>query len=126
MKHLKKGKKLGRKKGPREAMLKTLLGELFNRGKITTTEAKAKQLKGIAEKIIGKVKLTLSQDKSIRLSAVRFIMARVPRNITVGKMEELAKNFSERKSGYVRILKSGQRKSDGAKMAVIALVKDKI
>jgi large subunit ribosomal protein L17 len=126
MKHLKKGRKLGRKKGPREAMLKMLVGELLNRGKITTTEAKAKELKGITEKIIGRAKLVLSQDKNVSLSALRFVMAHVPKNVTPGKIKELAKNFSERKSGYIRVLKFRQRKSDGAKMAVIELIKDKI
>lgn len=125
MKHLKSGRKFGRKKGQREALLKILIGELLTRGKITTTEAKAKELKSIVEKLIGKAKLVLVKEKNARISALRFITARVPRNISTKNIEEIAKDFSTRKSGFARIVKTGQRKSDGARMALIELIKDK-
>lgn len=124
MKHLKKGRKFGRKKDQRQAMLRNLLGELLIRQKITTTEAKAKEIKGIAEKIINNSKKSLVKEKDARVAALRYLAARLPKNMTVKKIEEIAKSFSSRKSGYVRITKAGQRKSDGARTAIIELIKD--
>ena len=124
MKHLKIGRKFSRTKDQRTALLKILIGELLIRGKITTTEAKAKELKGIADKLIVKSKLVLSADKNIRLSALRFVLSRVPRNLTPQKTEEMARKYADRKSGFAKIVKIGRRKSDGASMAVIELLED--
>lgn len=124
MKHLKKGRKFGREIGQRRAMLKILTGELLLREKISTTEAKAKELQGIAEKIIRKMKLSSGKEKGDRVSALRTISAQLPKNISVKRIGEIAAHFSKRKSGFTRIIKTGQRRSDGAKTAIIELVKD--
>ena len=84
-------------------------------GRITTTEAKAKELRPYAEKLITKAKnLT---------PANRRILDRVLSERAVKKLLEAAKNFAEREGGYVRIVRIEARKSDGAKMAIIELVK---
>ena len=126
MKHLKKGRKLGRKKKPREALLKILAGELISRGKIETTEAKAKELKIFAERILGKVKGSFSsgkKDKSDFLSAARNLKASLPKNIGSKMLSEIAQSLPKKKSGFVRIIKTRSRRSDGAKMAQIEIIR---
>jgi large subunit ribosomal protein L17 len=124
MKHLKQGRKFGRTKDKRNAMLRILLGDLLIKEKITTTEAKAKELKRISEKIISKAKLAKASNKFVRLAALRSVLSVLPKNINVKKIEEIGKYFSNRDGGYTRVIKLPQRKSDGAKMAIIEFVKD--
>lgn len=84
-------------------------------GRITTTQAKAKELRPYAEKLITKAKnLTLYN---------RRMLAGVLSERTVKKLSETANSFSGRNGGYTRIIRIGARKSDGAKMAIIELVK---
>jgi large subunit ribosomal protein L17 len=126
MKHLKRGRKLGRKKKPRKALLKILVGELLARGKIVTTEAKAKELKIFAEKILGKMKDAFSGGKKKSpdfLSAVRRLKISLPKNIGPKMLFEIAQSLPMRKSGFVRIIKTGSRRSDGARMAQIEIIR---
>ena len=121
MKHQKKKRELGRNEGQRKALLKTLLGSLILNEKIQTTEAKAKESKNAIDKLITKAKK--SQEPAKKLAILRDLNKLIPK-IAVKKMlsEEFLKKFSERNSGYTRIIKLERRKSDGARIAVIEFV----
>ena len=111
-----KGRILSRPKNQRVALLNTLATSLFLHGKIKTTEAKAKELRAVAEKMI-----TRAKDNSV---ANRRILAKSVSPFTVKKlMEEIAPTFATRQGGYTRIMKMGPRKSDAASMVIIELVK---
>jgi len=124
MKHLKKGRKFSRTAKQRKAMLKNLLGSFLLKEKITTTEAKAKELRMISEKIISQAKKVLSDDKKESISALRLVKSNLPQNITPAVIKKIAERFVARKGGYVRIIKKGARKSDSAKMAVIEMLSE--
>ena len=116
MKKRKKGRILHRKKGPREALIKGITSKLFLHGRIQTTEAKAKEIRPFAEK-----KITLARNGG--LQAVRRLSKDFSKNITKKLVEEIAPRYKNRPGGYVRIIRMNPRKSDGAKMAIIELVK---
>jgi large subunit ribosomal protein L17 len=116
MRKLNKGRKFSRKKGPRIALLKGLANNFFAHGKIKTTEAKAKELRPLVEKMI-----TRGKDASV---ANRRLLAQKVNIATAKKIiEEVAPVYKDRAGGYTRITKLGPRNSDGAKMAIIELVK---
>ena len=116
MRKLNKGRKFSRLKNQREALLKTLATSLFMHGKIKTTEAKAKELRMVAEKFI-----TRGRDNTI---SNRRILGKALSPQTVKKlMDEISPQFAQRQGGYTRITKLGPRKSDGASMVIIELVK---
>lgn len=121
MNHLAKGRKFSRVKNQRTALLKTLLGSLIMKEKITTTEAKAKEIKPMVDKIITKVK-KISQNENKKVAVIRDLRKELPLMAVKKLSGEFSKKFSERASGYTRIMKIAQRKSDGAKMAVIEFV----
>lgn len=123
MKHRRKGRKLSRIKKQREALLKIMLGNLLMKEKMTTTEAKAKELKPLVEKIIGRAKKTLSGDKEESAKIIRKLSPKLPHQVKLSRLREIAGRFAARNSGYVRIFKKGRRRSDGAKMAVIEFIK---
>ncbi len=116
MKHRVKGKKLDRKKAPREAMLKNLASSVIIYEKVKTTEAKAKAVKPILEKIITK-------SKKNNLASRRELISLLPQKMAVKKaMEILADRYKERKGGYLRIIKLKNRLGDNANMVQIELV----
>jgi large subunit ribosomal protein L17 len=116
MRHLKKGRKFHRKKGQRTALLKTLAGNLIIEEKITTTEAKAKEIKSKVEKLT-----TLA--KKQKLADLRLLISRLPKKSAQKLFYEIAPRYASRRGGYLRITKGGlQRKKDGSKMAVIEFV----
>lgn len=126
MKHLKKGRKFGREKKQRVALFKILMGELFLRRKIRTTEAKAKELKIMADKVCGKIKESLAEGKKNKpeaLTILRQMRAVFPKNIEPKLLFEIAQSLPREKSGFVRIIKTGNRRSDSAKMALIEIIK---
>jgi len=116
MRHLKKGRKFHRSRDQRRALLKGLARELFLRGKIKTTESRAKELRSFAERLI-------TQAKKGNLAARRYLLRFLAKNIVKKLMEEIAPRYRGRKGGYTRIVKLGPRKSDGAKMVQIELIK---
>lgn len=120
MKHLKKGRKLGRVRNQRKALFKTLLGSLIMREKIQTTEAKAKEIKGKVDKIINAAKKT--QVESKKISAIRKLKKQLPAQAVQKITGEFLDRFFKRNSGYARIIKLNPRKSDGARIAVIEFV----
>lgn len=116
MRKLNKGRKLSMKVGPRKQLLKTMANSLFLHGRIKTIESRAKELRPMAEKII-----TRAKDASI---ADRRILAQSFNAKMVKKIvDEIAPKYKERQGGYTRIIKLGPRNSDGAKMAIIELIK---
>lgn len=120
MRHQKHGRKLGRIRSQRRAMLKTMLGSLIMQEKISTTEAKAKELKSKIDRIINKAKKTGIAGK--KLSAIRELEQKIPQ-VAVKKLTgEFLSKFKKRTSGYARVIKLGARKTDGAKMAIIEFV----
>jgi large subunit ribosomal protein L17 len=117
MKHLHSGRIFSRTKKLRSALLKTLVGSFIVAGKIKTTEAKAKEIRPLVEKLITSAKKKINNPVELN----RFLAARLSRK-AIKPLVELAKKYSDRQGGYLRITKVGQRKSDGAKMAIIELV----
>jgi large subunit ribosomal protein L17 len=116
MRKRKKGRKLSRKRSQRKALLISLASELFLKKKIKTTEAKAKEAAPFIEKQISQAK---KGNLHARRLLVRFFSAKLTKKI----IEEIAPKYKERKGGYTRIIKLGPRKSNGARMAIIELVK---
>jgi len=111
-----KGRSLSRLKNQRVALLRTLMSSLFLHGKIKTTEAKAKELRSIAEKFI-------TRAKDNRMSNERLLAKSLSLPIVKKLVEEIAPIYSTRPGGYTRITKIGPRKSDSANMVIIELVK---
>jgi len=116
MRKRQRGRKLSRTRDQRKALLKTLAVSLILRERIKTTEAKAKELAPFVEKKISKARIDSVQNR-------RFLMKFFPQGTVKKLMGEIAPKYKERKGGYTRIIKLGARKSDGARMAIIELVK---
>lgn len=116
MRKRKRGRKLSRKRNQRKALLRGLASSIFLKEKIKTTEAKAKEVSSFVEKRI-------SQAKIGSISTRRLLNREFSPEIVKKLVDELAPRYKERKGGYTRIIKLGPRKTDGAKMAIIELVK---
>ena len=116
MRHHRSGKKLGRDSAHRRALYANLAASLIEHGRIKTTEAKAKAVKPIAEKMI-----TLGRRGD--LSARRQALAYLRSNDVVHLLfAEVAPRFSDRPGGYSRIVKIGPRPGDAAEMVYLELV----
>ena len=116
MRHRKRGKSLGRKIGPRKALFKILALNFILNEKIKITEAKAKEVKPIIERLI-------TRAKKNNLNNYRRIDSYLQsREATKKILEQIGPKYKERPGGYCRIIKLGQRKGDGAKMAILELV----
>jgi large subunit ribosomal protein L17 len=116
MRHGISGRKLQRKTGHRNAMFRNMAASLIKHEQITTTVAKAKELRPYVEKLI-----TLA--KKGGLSNRRLAHARMMDDAQERKLfEVLAERYAGREGGYTRIVKAGSRASDAAPMAVIELV----
>lgn len=116
MRKRKKGRKLSRKRDQRKALLKSLARELFLREKIKTTQAKAKEVRSFTEKFIERA-------KEKNLANIRYVKRFFGKDIIKKLFDEVGPRYKEKKGGYTRIIKLGQRRSDGAKMVIIELVK---
>ena len=111
-----KGPRLGSGPDHERLLLGTLAAQLFQHGKIRTTEAKAKALRPIAERLI-----TFAKRGDV--AARREVLKSVPDRDVVHKLfSEIGPRYTERNGGYTRILKLGQRQGDGAPMALIELM----
>jgi large subunit ribosomal protein L17 len=116
MRHQIAGRKLSRPVGHRLALYRNLVADLFRHGKIVTTEAKAREIRGLAEKIV-----TLGKDNS--LSSRRRALAYITDKNLVDKIfTQIAPRYVERPGGYTRLLKLGPRPGDGAPTAKLELV----
>jgi large subunit ribosomal protein L17 len=116
MRHAKAGKKLGRDSAHRKALYSNLAGALIEHGRIKTTEAKAKAVKPIAEKMI-----TLGRrgDIAARRQAVSYLRSK---DVVHKLFAEVAPRFADRPGGYSRIVKIGPRPGDSADMVYLELV----
>ena len=109
-------KKLGRDSSARKALLRGIVTSLFQHERIETTEAKAKELRKVADKM-----LTLA--KRGDLHARRQVMAYMMDEDVVKKLfDEVAPKYKDRQGGYTRIIKAGVRQGDAAPMVIIELV----
>jgi large subunit ribosomal protein L17 len=115
-----KGARMGGSPAHQKHMLANLATALFEHGKITTTEARARRLRPYAEKLI-------TFAKRGDLHARRQVMTVVPdKSVVHSLFTEIGPGFADRDGGYTRITKLGPRKGDAAPMAVIELVTDEV
>jgi large subunit ribosomal protein L17 len=149
MRHKNSGRKFDRNTSSRRAMLRNLTANLILHEKIETTDAKAKELRRVAERLItkarrlGPVAYTAqaqlsAADKARRLAAQRLIAAYIPRfgvrpeeggesakvDLVEKVLLDLAKRYATRPGGYTRIIKFGPRRGDNAPISLIELVTD--
>ncbi len=133
MRHRLSGRQLGRKSSHRSAMFNNLVTALLTYGRIETTEAKAKDLRGYAESTIGwgiaVHELVAKGDAATKEEKVKIVHAKRQARLTVMTrtamdrlFTEIGPHFASRKGGYTRILKTRVRKGDAAPMAFIELV----
>ncbi len=116
MRHRKSGRQLGRKTEHRIAMFRNLVTSLLEHERIETTEAKAKEVRGIAEKMI-----TLGKDGS--LHARRRALSFIRQKEVVSKLfSDVAGRFVNRSGGYTRIIPTRRRSGDAAMMVALELV----
>ena len=116
MRHRKRGRQLGRNSKHRLALFRNMVTSLMEHERIETTEAKAKELRGITDRLI-----TLGKQGTLqaRRGALRVLRTKQ----TVQKLfDDVAKRFPERNGGYTRIIKTRQRPGDAAKLVAIELV----
>jgi large subunit ribosomal protein L17 len=114
-----KGRRLGGSPAHERLMLANLATSLFEHGRITTTEAKARRLRPFAEKLISKAKRGDLHNRREVLKVIR------NKDIVHKLFAEIGPFFTDRPGGYTRITKTMPRKGDNAKMAVIALVAER-
>ena len=122
MKHRVAGRKLGRDSAQRSALLRGLVTELFRHDRISTTEAKARFMRGDAEHLITIAKRGLAEGgnnvHAHRLAAKVILDPDVTKRL----FNDIAPRFTERPGGYTRMIKVGPRMGDGAEMVVLELV----
>ncbi len=117
MRHLKKGKKFNRLSGERRSFLRNLANDLVRAGRIETTEARAKAVRPIVERLI-------SIAKRQTLASRRLILRRVHNEDIAEKLYgELGPRYAERTGGYLRIVKLAKsRKRDGSRISAVEFV----
>ncbi|AFM27879.1 50S ribosomal protein L17 [Desulfomonile tiedjei] len=119
MRHRKAKYKLGMNTSHREAMLRNMVTSLLEHESITTTDARAKALRSVADKMI-----TLGKrgDLHARRQALAVIRSK---KVTQILFEDIAPRFSNRDGGYVRVIKKGFRQGDRAPVSLVELVEKK-
>ncbi len=147
MRHRKDGRQFSRNTSHRRAMFRNLVGNLFMHERIVTTDAKAKELRRVAERLITKAKRLhngvaytpqselSAKDKARRLHVKRQLASFLPKfrveqddgslaklNLVDKVMVDLAKRYADRPGGYTRIIKIGNRRGDNASMSIIELL----
>jgi large subunit ribosomal protein L17 len=116
MNHRKTGRKLGRTSSHRKALFRNMVTSLFEHEQIRTTDAKAKELRGVAERMITLGKKGTLHARRQALETIR------SKDVTSKVFDELAERYRERPGGYTRVIKIGQRAGDAAPMSIIELV----
>lgn len=116
MRHRKAGKELGRNTSHRRALLRNMVTSLFKYEQIETTDAKAKALRPVAEKMIT---LAKRGDLHARRLALAYIQDKKVTHVLFDKLKD---RYQDRQGGYVRIIKKGARKGDGAAISIIQLL----
>ena len=116
MRHRKAGKQLGRNTSHRRAMLRNMVTSLFEHEQIVTTDAKAKVVRPVAEKMIT---LAKRGDLHARRQALAYMKDKGVIHKLFGDLKD---RYLDRQGGYLRIVKKGVRKGDGASVSVIQLL----
>jgi large subunit ribosomal protein L17 len=118
MRHRKGGRKLNRSSSHRKALMRNMVTSLLDRERIETTDAKAKELRGLADRMI-----TLGKrgDLHARRQALSVIRSK---EVTAKLFDELAERFRDRPGGYTRVIKVGNRVGDAAPVSIIELVEE--
>ena len=117
MRHSVKGTKFGRKKGDRRQFLKVLMGNLILQEGIKTTPTRAKEIRPRVEKMV-----TLAKKQN--LASLRLLRSRLPEKAAFKLYYDIAPKYTERKGGYLRIVKTSEsRMRDGADIVMIQFVK---
>lgn len=116
MRHKVAGRNFGRSANQRKALLRGLVASLFEHQRIETTVARAKAIKGIAEKLV-------TFGKRGDVHAKRMVMSYIPNRAVVAKLfADIAPRFADRNGGYLRIVQTRQRVNDRAPMAIIEFI----
>jgi large subunit ribosomal protein L17 len=115
-----KGARLGGSPAHQRLILANLASQLFEHGRIVTTEAKAKRLRPLAEKLITKAKRGDIHSRRLVLTTVR------DKGVVHTLFTEIAPSLADRDGGYTRVTKVGPRKGDNAPMALIELVRESV
>src|SRR5512133_100693 len=115
-----KGARLGGSPAHQRLIMANLATQLFEHGRIVTTEAKAKRLRPLAEKLITKAKRGDMHSRRLVLTTVR------DKGVVHTLFTEIAPSLADREGGYTRITKVGPRKGDNAPMALIELVRESV
>jgi len=138
MRHQVRGRILGRPSDERIALRRILLSQLFEHGRINTTEAKAKAIRSEAEKMITIAKRGLKAAQATdgdetaekagkvkQANARKLLKGRLYGDKVVRKIfDEIAPRYAERKGGYTRIVRTGLREGDASKMVILELVEE--
>ena len=126
MRHQVAGYKLGRSKGARIALRRTLIKQFFTHERITTTLTKAKAIRGDAERMITVARRSAEASVAAKVNARRLVTSRLGGGDDVVKklFDEIAPRFATRPGGYTRILKLGPRFGDAAEMVILELVEE--
>lgn len=131
MRHLVSGRKLGRTSSHRRALMCNMASSLFEHKKIATTEAKAKELRMFAEKLITKAKIAFAREKqgllpagqTIDIHSRRMVARDIHKKAILQELfDSIAPVVESRNGGYTRIIKTGIRHGDGGRTAIIELV----
>jgi len=125
MRHRVSGYKLGRSRGHRTAMRRTLVTEFFRHERIKTTKTKAAAIRDEAERLITRAKVGVAAGESRAVSARRLAAARLNDPQIVKKLfDEIAPRYAARPGGYTRVVKLGPRHGDAAEMVYLELVEE--
>jgi large subunit ribosomal protein L17 len=116
MRHRKSGRYFGRNSSHRKAMFKNMMVSLLKHELITTTVAKAKELRGYIEPMITLAKVDCVHNRRVAFSRLR------DRDMVQKLFNEIGPHYTSRPGGYLRVLKCGNRKGDCAPMAIVELV----
>ncbi|MDY3974038.1 50S ribosomal protein L17 [uncultured Veillonella sp.] len=109
-------RKLGRDSSARKALFRGILTSFFQYDRIETTEAKAKELRGLADQMIT---LAKRGDLHARRQVLSYLM---DEDVVKKLFDEIAPKYADRQGGYTRVIKTGLRKGDAAPLALIELV----
>ena len=122
MRHRVYGRHLGRNSAQRKSLFRNLIRELYLHERIVTTEAKARAVRGDAERLITKAKRGVSAESS-RVHAQRQVVAYLNDKTVAKKVFDVfAPRYATRNGGYTRMIKLGKRQGDAADMVILELV----
>jgi large subunit ribosomal protein L17 len=126
MRHQVAGYKLGRSKGARIALRRTLIKQFFTHERITTTRTKAEAIRGDAERMITVARRSAEASAVAKVNARRLVASRLGGGDDVVRklFDDIAPRFATRPGGYTRMLKLGPRHGDAAEMVILELVEE--